>query len=290
MTTVRMRRYAGPGDLRAMQTLAQRVWSPSSLWHIGDLAWQRSHPAGHEPNWPTALWEAGGEVLAWGWAEPPGELFFQVDPSHPDLTTAVLDWFTDVATTSRTTVTVLDSECHLTTALESYGYVRQYISHHCSYMTRPLDDLPEPELPSGFRARPVRGEVDLPSRVAVHRAAWAPSLLTEDRYRNVMSTWPYRPDLDWVIEAPDGTFAANCLLWFDDRNAVGELEPVGTAPDFRRRGLARAVCLAALHRLRDLGAQSAIVYPVADRPGPVALYGDLGFRPYARTVTFAKNS
>ena len=48
--------------------------------------------------------------------------------------------------------------------------------------------------------------------------------------------WPYRSDLDCVVEAPDGTFAAYVLCWYDEDNGVGEFEPVGTHPDYRRRG------------------------------------------------------
>jgi GNAT superfamily N-acetyltransferase len=103
-------------------------------------------------------------------------------------------------------------------------------------------------------------------RVAVHRAVWHPSRVTEASYRNVMTAWPYRGRLDWVVEAPDGRFAAQCLVWLDEHNAVGELEPVGTLPEFRRRGLARTVCLAALHAARDAGARKAVVYPVIGDP------------------------
>jgi GNAT superfamily N-acetyltransferase len=106
-----------------------------------------------------------------------------------------------------------------------------------------------------------------------------------------MAAWPYRTALDWVVEAPDGRFAAQCLIWLDERNAVGELEPVGTLPEFRREGLARAVCLAALHAAHHAGAREAVVYPVINHPksaGALPLYRDLGFRPYARTLTFTR--
>ncbi|GAA2694915.1 MULTISPECIES: GNAT family N-acetyltransferase [Actinosynnema] len=154
---------------------------------------------------------------------------------------------------------------------------------------RALDDLPTPELPAGYRVRAVRGEEDVAARVAAHRAAWWPSRVTEESYRAVMGTWPYRPELDRVVEGPDGRFAATCLIWFDERNGVGELEPVGVDPGLRRRGLGRAVCLAALGALREAGGRSAVVYPLhghPDHPAPAPLYRGLGFREHARTITF----
>src|ERR671936_569373 len=51
-------------------------------------------------------------------------------------------------------------------------------------------------------------------------------------------------ELDQVAVAPDGSFAAFCLCWLYEENRAGNLEPVGTHSDHRRRGLARAVSLA----------------------------------------------
>ncbi|MEV6446199.1 GNAT family N-acetyltransferase [Amycolatopsis sp. NPDC051716] len=290
MPALTRRGYAGPADLRAMQSVAQRNWSKASSLHVGDLAWQRFQHAGREAEWPTVLWEADGEVVAWGWISLPGELALLVDPARPELALEVLGWFEDTASAAELAVTVLDAEKHVVAALERRGYALQESSVHQSYMSRLLVDLPEPVVPAGFTLRPVVPD-DLARRVAVHRAVWHPSRVTEPSYRSVMAAWPYRAELDWVVEAPDGRFAAQCLIWLDERNAVGELEPVGTLPEFRRTGLARAVCLAALHAAHHAGTREAVVYPVINHPksaGALPLYRDLGFRPYARTLTFTR--
>lgn len=290
MPAVTRRGYAGPADLRAMQSLAQRIWSKSSSVHVGDLAWQRFQHAGREAEWPTVLWEADGEVVAWGWISLPGELALLVDPAHPGLAPEVLAWFEDTASAAELAVAVLDAEKHVVAALERCGYALQESPVFQSYMSRLLVDLPEPVAPAGFTLRPA-GADDLDRRVAVHRTVWHPSRVTGPSYRTVMAAWPYRAGLDWVAEAPDGRFAAQCLIWLDDRNAVGELEPVGTLPEFRRTGLARAVCLAALHAAHHAGAREAVVYPVINHPksvGALPLYRALGFRPYARTLTFTR--
>ncbi len=290
MPAVTRRGYAGPADLRAMQDLAQRIWSKSSSLHVGDLAWQRFQHAGREAEWPTALWEADGEVVAWGWISLPGELALLVDPARRGLASEVLAWFEDTASAAELAVTVLDAEKHVVAALERCGYALRESPVFQSYISRLLVDLPEPVVPSGFTLRPA-GADDLDRRVAVHRTVWHPSRVTGPSYRTVMAAWPYRAGLDWVVEAPDGRFAAQCLIWLDDRHAVGELEPVGTLPEFRRTGLARAVCLAALHAAHHAGAREAVVYPVVNHPksvGALPLYRALGFRPYARTLTFTR--
>ena len=98
--------------------------------------------------------------------------------------------------------------------------------------------------------------------------------------------WPYRADLDCVVRAPDGRFAAYCMCWLDAENRVGEFEPVGTRDEFRRRGYGRAVCTFALRRLYEEGARQAIVYCVSEPA--CALYESLGFRRHATLRGFAR--
>ena len=75
---------------------------------------------------------------------------------------------------------------------------------------------------------------------------------------------------------------ASALVWLDDADGVGLVEPVGCVPEHRGRGLAGAVTLAALHQLaRRSAARVAQVSPRGDDgyPGPQRLYRSLGFRP-----------
>lgn len=288
MSQLTMRRYAGPADLRAMQRLTQRIWSHTSNSHIGDQAWQRFLHTGRESEWPTALWESGDDVVAWGWVFLPDHLELMVDPARPALLAEVLDWFATTATATRRTVAAIAAQTHVIAALEQHGYRPADETEFLSYQSRSLAELPEPVLPPGFTARPMRGSEDIPIRLAGNQAAWPGSRITEESYRAVMAAWPYRTDMDWMVEAPNGDAAANCLIWLDEHNRVGLLEPVGTSARYRRMGLGRAVCLAAMHAARAAGAREAVVYPVSGggHVGAVPLYADLGFTPYACGLTY----
>ena len=59
--------------------------------------------------------------------------------------------------------------------------------------------------------------------------------------------------------APDGSVAAFALGWLDPVNLALELEPVGVHPAYHRRGLGRAVCLAAIGAARALGAVEGMI-------------------------------
>ena len=181
----------------------------------------------------------------------------------------------------------LESDAATVTAVERRGFHAQ-AEGVMSHMVRSLaDDVPAPSVPDGYRLRTVRGEEDVVARVEVHRAAFAPSRVVPESYRRTMREWPYRADLDFVVEAPDGSFAAFCLCWLDEDNALGEFEPVGTHPDHRRRGLARAVCLAGLRGLREAGAETAVVYSVAGSHAE-SLYAGLGFETISRHIEYRR--
>ena len=183
-------------------------------------------------------------------------------------------------------MTALEHDTASIEALRARGYVADE-SRWFDHMTRSLDDLPEPRVHDGYALRAVRGEDELLARTESHRAAWEPSRVVPASYRAVMRAWPYRAELDWVAVAPDGTLAANCLCWLDEANRIVELEPVGTHPSHRRRGLAAAVCLAALKAAREAGADTGLVYPVNGLPA-ATLYESIGFRAISRHLTFRK--
>jgi hypothetical protein len=290
---VRRTEHEGAPDLVGMQALVRRIWSPRCGWHVGDVAWRASSVDGAAAGWRTAIWTEQGRTVAWGWAELAGggtaHLDLVVDPERPELAGDVVDWFDRL--TSGGSCTVLQPEHHLTAALEGRGYTvdsgAPWFTHH----HRDLADLEAPVVPDGFRLRTVRPD-ETAARAAAHRAAWSdlgPSRVTTRSYLDVLSTWPYRRELDWVVEA-GGELVAAALGWLDEHAKVGLLEPVGSAPSVRRRGLARAVSLAVLHAMRDAGATAAVVCPRGDDgyPIPGRLYRGLGFTPDARTLTYRR--
>lgn len=286
------RPYRGRGDLRAMQRLVQDAWAlrgPKVERHVGDVAWAEASIPGRAETFKRMLWWDGPRVVAWAWVYPPATLDFQLDPRRPELVDGVLEWFASEADGDVLETSALASDTNAVDALESRGYAQAPPqAPWFAYMARGLDDIPEPRTPQGYRLRTV-GPGDVAARTLVHQLSWAPSRVDEESVRDTMATWPYRFDLDCVVEAPDGSFSAYTLVWLDDENRVGEFEPVGTVPDERRKGLGRAVNLFALQRLREAGAETAVVMCRGDAayPVPKRLYESVGFRQHDRSVTFA---
>jgi ribosomal protein S18 acetylase RimI-like enzyme len=200
---------------------------------------------------------------------------------------AVLQWFEETEPGPQLTAWALSVDARTLAVLAERGYVQ---SDHEWYehLVYDLDTPPpEPETPVGYDVRPMRGEEELEPRVDVHRAAFAPSRVVPESYRDVMRAWPYRAELDHVAVAPDGSFAAFALGWLDEENRVGELEPVGTHPEHRRLGLATAVCTSTLRALHEAGARTCLVYSIG---GSVAtgVYTGVGFEQRARHLPFRR--
>jgi ribosomal protein S18 acetylase RimI-like enzyme len=256
-------------------------------WHLGDVTWGLFQHEGREDEWKIRIWKDGDRTVAWSWLKGDrGLLEYDVRRDRLDLLDEML----------------ADPDAHTTVAFEGDDEVREALhrngfaedrdagpTRHGSlmhFLARDLPDAPElPPLPEGFRFGTME-DSGFAERVAIHREVWAPSRMTESSFANVQVAWPYRASLDCVVEAPDGRLAAYCLVWPDDENRVGELEPVGVREEFRRQGLGAAVCTFALHRLYEEGGREAIVYCVSDEA--CRLYEFIGFRRHATLAGYSR--
>lgn len=283
------RDYAGERDLLRMQDLAQRMWSPDRRFHIGDLAWGRYSIPGAEEDFRTSLWEHEGRLVAWAWAELPGHL--EALTEDADLLPEMLSWFERTAAGPELSCMVMDGDDEVRRTLEMRGYRSQEGGPYFTRHVRELVELPPVVLPEGFTLQPVP-DGEAARRAAAHRAGWSDfgSRVSTESYAAVMNAFPYRPETDLVVEAPDGEWVASALGWYDEANLLGLVEPVSCHPGYRRRGLARAVNIALLHAFRDLGGTSAVVLPRGDDayPAPGLLYRSIGYRPQQRTVLYSR--
>ena len=306
---MRSRAFDGPDDLILMQDLVRERWRawragvPAPGIHVGDLDWWTAlFPEERDQRRAIRLWFAAGRdaPVAWAWMSKPAELDFQAHPSAlREALPHIVEWFgsqigPDRGDPPREAATgglwAFLPDPVTEEVLGALGYAAVVGDRSLVHTVKVVAPTPshQPSVPPGYRLRPVGDDADdHRRRVEVHRAAFAPSRFTAERYATVRRAASYRPDLDIVVESPDGSFAAFCLCWLDEENGVGELEPVGTHPDHRRNGLASAACEGALAALARCGADTAVVY---HHPGGAAeaLYRSLGFVRFGRSVRFER--
>ena len=155
-------------------------------------------------------------------------------------------------------------------------------------------EIPSAPLPDGFSIRAVGEGADLLERVYTSGLAFHPDdiLYAVDNrkdiswYRHVQNCPQYRRDFDLVAVSEQGHVAAFATVWFDEVTRAGEFEPVGTAPDYQRRGLGKALMMEGLRRLKAIGAVKAFVDSYSVRAG--ALYASAGFDHYTLAEPWEK--
>lgn len=144
----------------------------------------------------------------------------------------------------------------------------------------PIAQVGEPEIPDGYSIRPVAGVEEAAAVAEVHGAAFPGAGWTADLYRHVMVSPGYDPARELVAVAPDGTFAAFAVTWYDELNRTGLLEAVGTHPDHQQRGLGKAVVRFAAHHMAAAGMEFAMVANFESNAASKALYHSAGFEPW----------
>jgi ribosomal protein S18 acetylase RimI-like enzyme len=302
-------------DVQLMQGLAQRVTALrpdliSAGASYGELAWiWGKDQAAYGSTWPRRLWFSGDALVAWGWAFLPRQvrrsdgsvtqvtgasLSYQIHPDHTELVDEVIEWYDGTAAGLERTVFPTDAEEFALKRWAAHGYEtdRDALGDTGDWTQlnhRTLTEVEQPVLPDGFRFR-TADEAGPQAAVRAHVDAWTPSTYTARSYEDVRQTAAYRGDLHLLVEAPDGTMASSTIMWLDPANRTVEFEPVGTHPDYRRRGLARAMMLHGMRLARAAGATDATVVCLGAPGHPVArgLYYGLGFQELSRDVQLIK--
>lgn len=302
-------------DIPLMQGLAQRVTATrpdmiSAGASYGELAWiWGKGRASYGATWPRRLWLSDDGLAAWGWAFLPHRvrrddgsvrdvtgafLSYQVHPDHPELVDEVIEWYDRVgAGLERAAAPTTAEEFALERwAAHGYGTDTAALGDTGSWTQlneRDLAEVEQPVLPAGFRFR-TADEAGPQAAVRAHLDAWSPSAYTAQSYQGVRRTASYRGDLHVLVEAPDGTMASSTIMWLDEANRTVEFEPVGTHPDYRRLGLARAMMLWGMQLARAAGAAHATVVCLGAPGHPRArgLYRGLGFRELSRDAPLVK--
>ena len=308
MTPFSSRVYAGNADLHTLVEFARQTtgarWPRATYQKVGDVVWML-YAAGFDPN--IRLWFDADGLAAYAWFEPPAGVDFGFDIRtglSPDesLADEILEWaderrqilarlgreptskayamlLGDTLTATKLSSTALDSDAARISLLERHGFRR--LDGFTVLYSRSLVGAPisAPELPAGLRLRHAT-DADLEARVDVHCDAWSvwgPSRVTVENYRRLRSAPVYDPELDVVLEDPDGKFLSYCIGWADTANAIGHFEPVGCRPDSIGRGYARAVTIEAMRRMQARGLRTALVGTASVNERARVLYPSCGF-------------
>lgn len=279
------RAYLSETDYSLMRRLLVEILGrtgPPVYATIGNLDWWRVAEDDPRSIDNTQLWFDGPERLA-AFAWPiEGQVDIIVHPDYPSLHNEALAWSEayfrgkGVETSESWQAWAYTRDTPRIAALERRGY-RRTAKGLVVYGQAISGPVPEPSLPVGYAIRNVLGPEESEARAAVQRAAFGSEWMTTERHARVLASPTYRPELDIVIVAPDGSFAGFALIWLDEVNRLGVFEPLGVAADHQRRGLGRALMMAGLRKLQEHGADFACVETGLNHDEARRLYEATGF-------------
>lgn len=306
--SIQPRSFKGYKDLEFMRSLlitGRRAANGTYYVHIGDLSWWIYYTYPDQELWEHIyLWESSqgdGELEGWALLDPQSctfDVFVHPALRGSERSKKMYIWAEERAAeivasqggNDISTIWILSDDQVLVSLLVGRGFEREQDFH--VHMTRALDqELPQAVLPHGFQVRDMNDEKNTEQRAIASYKAFRSRTPWEryfKRYRNFRLSPIYVPEHDLVISAPDGRVASFCLIWLDEVNHVGLFEPVGTHPEFQRLGLAKAVMLEGLQRMRTAGMQTAIVNTEHNNLGAQKLYQTVGFQKTKRLYAYTK--
>ena len=251
-----------------------------AIFHPGGLQWWLRRLG--RPGFEVAVLSNGDDVQ--GFALRDGsDVIVQTGASTAEGRMELLAWIESRARETRESelfLSVAEDDEDLRRAVLARGYAPT--DRYGYELVHDLATQPaEPVLPAGFEVRSLTpGLAD--AYIELHRAAWsrpaAPSTYDRRQHDAVTAMPDFRYDLTPIVANADDALAAYCISWWDPGSAAVEIEPLGTHPAFRRKGLANAIVHEVLRRSCALGARYVLVWGTSGNPEAKALYLSAGLR------------
>jgi ribosomal protein S18 acetylase RimI-like enzyme len=313
-----MRLFAGATDVPAIVDLCNAIEAIDQVGNgtsVAELQLDLENPM-IDPTRDLALWQDdSGKLVALGalWMHPANELieaFFWMHV-HPEargmeLDRDVADWGTarlrEIATArklpARLRLSTRDDNTYKISAFDRNGFeLDRFFFDMARPLDQPIDAVP---LPEGFMIRPLDGENELAAWIETFNLSfidhWNHHDMTLERRLHWMKAPNYRPELDLVVVAPDGTLAAFSFCTIDVSNnqrmgvREGWVSDLGTRRGYRKRGLARALLGESLRTFKQAGMDTAKLGVDAQNPnGALQLYESVGFQKVETWLAYVKN-
>lgn len=244
------------------------------------------------------LWRDGDVLVGFGYVDDYNNLWFEtyLSTNPPGLEDEIIAWgirCQQVRNNVSGTNDPLDHCCSSANTFRqelllrngfTQGSVRSLI--FIRQFNEPIKAYP---FPTGYSWRSVNDRDSIESLVELHQVAFGTKNMTVEYRRAMMNAPEYRPELDLVAVAPDGSLAALCVCGFiDEAKLTGYTDPIGTQPDHQQKGLAKALVSTGMILLAKSGAQKVELGTSSENIPMQKLAASLGFNLVAEKLWFSK--
>lgn len=288
---MKARPYEGINDLHAMLDLlsdGRKSNNGTFYVHRGDLQWWLFYTDTPPEVWQSniCLWMDADRLIGWTLLSLDESAFdvytvpeLRGDPRESEMLAQAVDELSMLDTIQ--VFWIAESDNIRRRWFEGNGFTS--LEKHTVRFTRSLSGpLNCPALPDGFHIRTSRGtKEDARLRAVASHAAFGSEKPFDEYWQRtwrLMQSPIYVPEHEIFVIAPNGQVASYCIVWTDELNKVGHFEPVGTHPDFQRKGLGKCLLFDSLRRLRLEGMNEADVCTNHDNEAAIPLYKSVGFQ------------
>ncbi|PQP81745.1 GNAT family N-acetyltransferase [Paenibacillus sp. PCH8] len=252
-------------------------------WNWARWEWMFFHPDfNHDLMDKIGLWYCNDELVGLATFDHYfGEAFFAAKPGYEELQNDILEYTTaNFSNEHGLGIAVNDKDTHMLDLLHSKKYAANDMTENILELTLSSVSL-DYTIPEDITVKNMDIENDL---YKLHHMLWKAfdnegSVPVDDatmsKQKTMMSARNMNPFLHIVAENEEGEYVAYCGLWYSPKTDYVYVEPVCTLPEYRKKGLGKAVILEALKRGRSLGAEKA--YVISDSP----FYKSLGFQQHS---------
>jgi ribosomal protein S18 acetylase RimI-like enzyme len=239
------------------------------------------------------VWEHHSEIVALATFDCElGQSYIYTLDSYKHLKPEMLTYAQQhLCTKEKFEVLILDSDYEFQNSVATAGFIASQGKQEEAIL--PIDSHPlSYSLPDGFRITSMAENYDLTQYGSVLWRGFnheldgeGPFIPSEEQLialQNEMKRPNVNLDLKIAVVNANGEFVAYCGMWYDPQSQYAVVEPVATAPNYRRLGLAKAAVLEGIRRCGALGAKEAIV------GSSQQFYYSIGFRPYQTSSWWIK--
>ena len=254
---------------------------------------ENSHRGGGNVRWvdDIRIWKevnskftSSKKIVALANLESPIDYFIQIDPAYSFLEREILRWIEkhclkrkkDLFKKEKLRIHTVEGNPARELLLSEFGYRKRELSGYLRL--RPVDlPVPDIDFPEGYEIRSITGRSDYDQLASVIRLVFGHGeWFNAEVYEGITRCSFYKQDLDLVAIAPDGLFASFCTFRMDSASRITNLEPVGTHPNHRKLGLAKALILEGLRRAMKYNPFLFYV-GAANTPAANRLYDSVGY-------------
>ena len=248
----------------------------------------------------TQIWENEfGQIIGFAmlWSRQPASSYIVLDSFvHPkfatsELLSAMLNWgdfrVNEIAKEQETPlkvyVTGFSQYDFSNTILKQRGYTFLPLNpdEHNVYFSKSLQNgISLPIISTGYEIRKLQGADDLEA----YQALYGFSKVNPLHQKELMESKEY---CHLVMVNPEGEFVAYCECsvcyaeWERSNQRIGWIDYVETKSEQQQKGFGRAILMAGLLHLKELGADSVILVTINTNTPAVTLYNKTGFESVA---------